>query len=216
MSGDFSPPVTLWPKEPNHEAALVVLLHGRGADERDIASIADVLPDEATYVAVRGPIVEGPGFAWFANLGVGQPVPESLGWVMDWFREWLKEVAPRERPVILVGFSNGGAFAGALALADPSRYLGVAILSGTLPFGVDIPTTSSRLEGLSVFYSQGENDTVIPKALQTRTRDYLVGESGATLEVSTDAGGHTISDSALQRLSSWIDGLIEHATDASA
>ena len=52
---------------------------------------------------------------------------------MDWFRAWLDEVAPAGRPVVLVGFSGGAAFAGGLVLDDPARYAGAAILYGTLP-----------------------------------------------------------------------------------
>jgi phospholipase/carboxylesterase len=212
MSAEFSPPVTIWHNERDDEAPLVVLLHGRGSDERDIAALAELLPDQATYVAVRGPIAEGPGFAWFFNHGIGQPLAESLATVMDWFREWLEGVAPRARPVILVGFSAGAAFAGALALADPTRYLGVAMMSGTLPFDAGVPTTPRRLEGRSVFLSQGDSDTVIPKDLQVRTRDFLENESAATLSVSTDPGGHTIGQVALERLRRWIANLLAETT----
>ena len=47
---------------------------------------------------------------------------------MDWFRAWLDDVAPAGRPVVLVGFSGGAAFAGGLVLDDPSRYAGAAVL----------------------------------------------------------------------------------------
>jgi pimeloyl-ACP methyl ester carboxylesterase len=90
-------------------------------------------------VAVRAPLAEGSGFAWFANRGVGRPVTESLKETMRWFRDWMKDVAPATRPVILVGFSGGAAFAGGLLLDDPERYAGGAILYGTLPFGLACP-----------------------------------------------------------------------------
>jgi phospholipase/carboxylesterase len=35
---------------------------------------------------------------------------------MDWFRAWLDDAAPGDRPVALVGFSGGAAFAGGLVL----------------------------------------------------------------------------------------------------
>jgi hypothetical protein len=53
---------------------------------------------------------------------------------MGWFRDWLDDVAPAGRPVVLVGFSGGAAFAGGLVLDDPARFAGAAILHGTLPF----------------------------------------------------------------------------------
>ncbi len=58
---------------------------------------------------------------------------------MAWFRSWLDQVAPPGRPVILLGFSGGAAFAGGLLLGDPHRYAGAAILYGTLPFDAVVP-----------------------------------------------------------------------------
>ena len=121
------------------QAPLVVLLHGRGSHEQEILALADHLPTGPAYAAVRAPIAEGGGFAWFANRGIGRPVAESLAETMAWFRTWLDEVAPPGRPVILVGFSGGAAFAGGLLLSDPERFAGVAILYGTLPFDAGGP-----------------------------------------------------------------------------
>ena len=118
-----------------------MLLHGRGSHEREILALADHLPAGPPYAAVRAPIAEGGGYAWFANRGIGRPVAESLRATMDWFRGWLDDVAPAGRPVVLVGFSGGAAFAGGLVLDDPARYAGAAILYGTLPFDAGVPST---------------------------------------------------------------------------
>ena len=102
-------------------APLVVLLHGRGSHEREIIALAEHLPVGPAYAAVRAPIAEGGRYAWFANRGIGRPVAESLRATMDWFRQWLDGVAPSGRPVVLIGFSGGAAFAGGLLLDDPGR-----------------------------------------------------------------------------------------------
>ena len=88
-----------------------MLLHGRGSTEQEILGLAPHLPAGAAYVAVRAPIAEGVGFAWFANCGIGRHVAGSLASTMEWFRDWLDRAAPAGRPVILVGFSGGAAFA---------------------------------------------------------------------------------------------------------
>ena len=84
------------------DAPLVVLLHGRGSHEREILTLSGHLPPELSYAAVRAPIPEGSGFAWFANRGIGRPVAASLRTTMDWFRAWLDTAATPGRPVILV------------------------------------------------------------------------------------------------------------------
>ena len=85
------------------------------------------------------------------------------------------------RPVLLVGFSGGAAFAGGLVLADPARYAGAAILYGTLPFDAGIPVDTSRLANLPVFVAQGDADQVIPRELLDRTWTWLVDDSAATV-----------------------------------
>jgi phospholipase/carboxylesterase len=185
-------------------APLVVLLHGRGSSEQDIVALADHLPAGPEYAAVRAPIAEGGGYAWFANRGIGRPVAESLRATMDWFRGWLDDIAPAGRPVVLVGFSGGAAFAGGLLLDDPDRYAGAAILYGTLPFDAGVPTTPARLAGVPVVVAQGEHDTVIPRELLDRTWSYLLGESGAPTIARRDPVGHGIAPEALATVAGWL------------
>ena len=185
-------------------APLVVLLHGRGSSEREIIALADHLPPGPAYAAVRAPIPEGGGYAWFANRGIGRPVAESLTASMAWFRTWLDTVAPAGRPVVLVGFSGGAAFAGGLVLADPQRFSGAAILYGTLPFDAGVPVTPARLAGLPVFVAQGDEDKVIPPELLDRTWNYLLTDSAAPAYARRDPGGHQISGQTLRELGGWI------------
>lgn len=200
----FSPPVVAAAGSTDPAAPLVVLLHGRGSSEQDIVSLAQHLPAGPAYAAVRAPIAEGGGYAWFANRGIGRPVAESLRETMDWFRRWLDEAAPSGRPVVLVGFSGGAAFAGGLLLDDPGRFAGAAVLYGTVPFDAGVPTTAGRLAGVPVMVAQGDQDTVIPRELLDRTWSYVHGESGAEATGRRDPGGHGISAETLRALGEWL------------
>ena len=204
----FGPPTVAWHGGDDAARPLVVLLHGRGADERGIIGLAEHLPAGTSYAAVRAPIAEGGGFAWFANRGIGRPVAESLAETMAWFRTWLDGVAPPGRKVLLVGFSGGAAFAGGLLLSDPGRYAGAAILYGTLPFDAGVPLSAGLLDGVPVFVAQGEADRVIPRELLDRTWDYLREESGAPSYVRRDPGGHQLTAGVVVELSGWIAGVL--------
>lgn len=206
---DFSDPSVAWAAPDDPARPLVVLLHGRGADAAGIIGLADHLPDGPSYAAVRAPIGEGGGYAWFANRGIGRPVTESLAETMAWFRAWLDHVAPAGRPVVLVGFSGGAAFAGGLLLSEPHRFTGAAILYGTLPFDAGVPVTPARLAGVPVFVAQGDTDTVIPRELQDRTWDYLLGESGAPTSARRDPGGHGITATTVAELGGWITARLQ-------
>ena len=200
----FPAPAVAWAAPDDVTRPLVVLLHGRGADEAGIIGLAEHLPDGPSYAAVRAPIAEGGGYAWFANRGIGRPVAESLADTMAWFRGWLDEAAPAGRPVVLIGFSGGAAFAGGLVLDDPVRFAGAAILYGTLPFDAGVPVTASRLAGLPVFVAQGDADTVIPRELLDRTWSYLLTDSGAPPYARRDPGGHGITPETLAELGGWV------------
>ena len=190
---------------------LVVLLHGRGASESTMLGLAEVLdaalPGRATYACVRAPLPEGPGYAWFANRGIGRPRAESLREVMDWFRSWL-DTEHDGRPVLLVGFSGGAAFAGGLALGDPGRWSGLAVLLGTLPFDAGVPTGAGRLADLPVLVAQGDDDHVIPAELLAATWDYLHDASGAATTGHRDPGGHGLAAGTVRALATWLDDVL--------
>ncbi|MDA8101463.1 MAG: hypothetical protein M0Z34_00685, partial [Nitrospiraceae bacterium] len=93
MSPLASAPVAAFAGSADPSAPLVVLLHGRGSDETGILPLASVLPSQVSYAALRAPIAEGGGYAWFANHGIGRPRPESLRKTMDWFSAWLSGIA---------------------------------------------------------------------------------------------------------------------------
>ncbi len=186
------------------DASLVVLLHGRGSDEQQIAALADHLPQHLAYAAVRAPIAEGSGYAWFANRGIGRPVAESLSETMAWFRTWLEATAAGRR-VLLVGFSGGAAFAGGLLLSDPRRWAGAAILLGTLPFDAGVPVEPGRLSGVPVLVAQADGDLVIPRELLDRTWSHLHDESGAVLTAHRDPGGHGLTTATVAVLAAWLE-----------
>lgn len=203
----FAPPVVAT-HAADPEAPLVVLLHGRGSHEQEIIGLAAHLPAGPEYAAVRAPIAEGGGYAWFANRGIGRPVAESLRSTMDWFHGWLDDVAPAGRPVVLVGFSGGAAFAGGLVLDEPTRWAGAAILHGTLPFDAGLATEPGQLASLPVFVAQGDADHVIPRELLDRTWDYALHESGADAVGHRHPGGHQLTAGTVAELGRWIAALL--------
>ncbi len=196
-------PIVRWrAQRAAHPVALVLALHGRGADESSLDALTDQLPDRLAVVALRGPIPVGPGFAWFENRGIGRPLEASLADSIAWVRAWLDATWPG--PVYLLGFSGGTAMAGALLLADPARFAGAVLLSGTLPFDAGLPTIDGRLAGIPVFHGHGELDSVIPSDLVDRTTGYLAGPAGSeTVQHLYPGLGHSIDRQVLRDVVQW-------------
>jgi phospholipase/carboxylesterase len=208
MSAPFAPAVVARAGSTDSSAPHVILLHGRGSNEDAILGLVDVLPVGPAYVALRAPIAEGGGYAWFANRGIGRPVAESLAQTMAWFRGWLDLELARAESITLVGFSGGAAFAGGLILSDPAHFAGAAILSGTLPFDAGVPVDPGRLGGVPMFVSQGDADSVIPRELLDRTWDYLAGPAGSATTAIRDSSGHGISREVATELGVWVGKLV--------
>ena len=203
--------VVAWSKpiEARPNTALVVALHGRGADERSMAGLTPFLPAGVTIAAPRGPIDVGNGFAWFANRGIGRPIEESIKAVGQELFAWLDAVAAIHSKIFLLGFSGGTAMAGGLLLAAPLRFAGSILLSGTMPWDAGYDTSADRLSGCKVFWGNDHEDEVIPADLVARSERWLADESGADLVERHYRGlGHSISPAELADVATFISAAL--------
>lgn len=122
---------------------LVVLLHGLGADERDLAGLVSVLPSDYLYASVRAPLpISGmPGYAWFPPLlaeGISAD-PTYVDAAARGLLAWLERVQARVRthgPVALLGFSQGAAMSVQLMRHAPELFAGAVVLSGFVAPGL--------------------------------------------------------------------------------
>ena len=186
-----------WSGTNTMDAPLVVLLHGWGETEADMMKWVPSLPAHLAYAGVRAPHLQGRRFGWFEP---GRPFAVAL----QWFETWLDVVAPAGRPVVLVGFSAGAAFGGGVLLSHPQRYLGAALLCGTLPFDAGVSTPSGHLAGKEVFLAHRTEDEMIPAELLERAWTFLVQDSGARVRAARYAGPHGISPAMLADLAHWV------------
>jgi phospholipase/carboxylesterase len=120
---------------------MLVLFHGRGADEHDLFPVLDLLDPEQRLLGVtpRGPLSLPPGGAhWYALGGLGTPDPSTFLSTYEQATGWLDELAaetgiPPEKTV-LGGFSQGAVMAYSLALGkDRPRPAVLIALSGFIP-----------------------------------------------------------------------------------
>ena len=204
-------PVTRWRKarDPRGQRPpLLVLLHGRGADEDDLFALAPAIDPGIAVASIRAPLpTDEGGYTWCESRSPGRYIGESLRASLVWFGEWLDSLGagrPESQDVYLLGFSAGMAMASALLLDQPRRYAGAVLLSGTLPFDTDLPISKNRLAGARVFYGHGSFDRVIPADLVTRSAKYLRDSSGAEVESRSYAIAHEISDAEMSDINAWL------------
>jgi len=204
-------PVVRWRKATHSgegRPPLLVLLHGRGADEHDLFELVPAIDPAFAIASVRAPIAldEG-GYTWSQSTAPGRYVAESLRASITRMRTWLDDLdGGRAEPqrMYLLGFSAGMAMASALLFDQPARYAGGILLSGTLPFDTDLSVTKNRLADVDVFHGHGSFDTAIPADLVARTSTYLKERSGARLTTRDYPIAHAISEAEIADISGWL------------
>jgi phospholipase/carboxylesterase len=204
-------PVVRWRKA-THDGAgrppLLVLLHGRGADENDLFDLSSAIDPAFAVASVRAPIAldEG-GYTWCESMTPGRYIATSLRTSIVRMQRWFDTTGggrPDPQRTYLLGFSAGMAMASALIFDEPARYAGGVLLSGTLPFDTDLSITKNRLADVDIFYGRGTFDTAIPGDLVERTATYLHERSGARLTERTYPIPHAISDAEIADISRWL------------
>jgi phospholipase/carboxylesterase len=190
---------------------LLVLFHGRGADERDLFPLLDVVDPERRLLGVtpRGPLHLPPGGAhWYAVKDIGFPDPVTFTETFALASTWLDGVAadagiPAER-IVLGGFSQGAVMTYALGLGEGRpRPAGLIALSGFTP---TVPGFALSLEPPlpRVAIGHGVLDPVISVDWSREARARL-GDAGAEVTYRESPHlAHSIDPAFVRELPAWL------------
>jgi phospholipase/carboxylesterase len=194
---------------PDGRHPLLVLLHGRGANEEDLAALADVLDGRFLAVAVRAPFafVYGPGFTWYEFDAVGSPEPKMFRAGYERLIATLQEITATHpvdpSRVYLFGFSMGTVMSHAVALSRPDLVRGVVANSGYVPEQTSLAFRWDALKHLDIIITHGVMDEVIPVSMGRRARE-LYEASPANLDYREYPMGHQISQESLDDVAAWL------------
>jgi phospholipase/carboxylesterase len=193
-------------------AGLLILHHGRGADEHDLLGLADVLdPQRRLHVVTpRAPLtVPGwPGNHWYLVPRVGYPDPQTFHAAyarLATFHDELWErtgIAPER--TVLGGFSMGSVMSYALGLAgDRAAPAGILAFSGFIPTveGWE-PDVGSRPH-LPVFIAHGRRDPIMDVAFARRARS-LLQAGGLPVSYHESEVAHQIDPDHIPEATRWL------------
>jgi phospholipase/carboxylesterase len=193
-------------------AGLVVLHHGRGADEHDLLGLADVLdPERRLHVVTpRAPLtIPGwPGHHWYVVPRVGYPDPDTfhaayaaLTALHDglWERTGL---TPDQ--TVFGGFSMGSVMSYALGLgSDRPAPAGILAFSGFIPTVDGWQTDLAGRTGTRAFIAHGRNDPIMDVAFARRARE-LLEAGGLPVEYHESDAGHHIDPEHVPAAVDWL------------
>ena len=172
--------------------AAVLLLHGFGSNERDLAGLVPALQLELPWASLRAPLPAGPGAAWFRITTPGSPDVEPVEAATAAIWAWVDEHLDSSTRVVPIGFSQGGLMATQLLRTRPERVLAPVVLGGFVlgaPQPADDVLATTRPP---VFWGRGAEDRVIAAHAVTRTGDWLPRHS-ALVERVYPGLAHSIS-----------------------
>ena len=185
---------------------LLVLLHGRGADERDLFPLLDLLDPERRLLGVtpRGPLSLPPGGAhWYVVREIGSPDPETFLPTYAAVSEWLDGLGFAPERTVIGGFSQGAVMTYALSLGSgrPRPAASIA-LSGFMP---TVPGFELDLEPPlpPVAIGHGTFDPVISVDWSRRAQETLEA-AGADVLYREYPLPHAVDPGFLGELAPWI------------
>lgn len=193
-------------------SGLLVLHHGRGADENDLLPLADVLdPERRLHVATpRAPLtVPGwPGYHWYVVPRVGYPEPETFDASRRQLAAFHDEMWQRTgldaSRTVLGGFSMGTVMSYALGLSgDRPPPAGILAFSGFIATVTGWEPSLTDRADLRAFIAHGRLDPVIGVEFGRRAQKLLTS-AGLGVEYHESDVAHQIDPAFLPAASGWL------------
>jgi phospholipase/carboxylesterase len=214
MDSDLSLPYVLSvPSGKSAEVRMptVFVLHGRGADARDMADLAPLIDHGYRFVFPNAPepFEPSPGFSfgytWFDSWPAE---PSSIARSRELLLRFIDEVIERyptpPGKVIVGGFSQGGLMALDVGFRTKQKPAGIVVMSGALyeedppPFSPDIP----------VLMVHGTEDDMLPVQLAHRARRILE-QKGVRVEYHEFPMGHYVTPESMAVVGAFIRSRLE-------
>ena len=189
---------------------LLVLHHGRGADEHDLLGLADVLdPERRLHVVTPGGPLQVPGWPgkhWYVVPQVGYPDPETFAAAYRALTEfhdatWARTGTTPEQTVF-GGFSMGSVMSYALGLGpDRPAPAGILAFSGFIPtvagWHADIPRDTRA------FIAHGRRDPIMDVQFARSAREQL-DAAGMDVEYHESDAAHHIDPAHIPAAKKWL------------
>jgi phospholipase/carboxylesterase len=191
---------------------LLVLHHGRGADEHDLLALADVLdPQGRLHVATpRAPLTlpGWPGYHWYVVPRVGYPDPDTFHAAFAALSEFHDELW--ERTGVGADRTVLGSYSLGLA-ADRPSHAGILVFSGFVPVVDGWAPSLDYRTGTRAFIAHGRNDPIMSVEFARKARELVEG-GGLDVEYHESDAAHHIDPAHVPAAVEWLGQTIPPAS----
>jgi phospholipase/carboxylesterase len=191
---------------------LLVLHHGRGADEHDLLSLGDVLdPQRRLHIATpRAPLTlpGWPGYHWYVVPRVGYPDPDSFhaayGALAEFHDELWERTGVAPDRTVLGGFSMGSVMSYSLGLGgERPAPAGILAFSGFVPVVEGWEPHLDDRRGTRAFIAHGRNDPIMAVDFARQARA-LLEAGGLDVEYHESDAAHHIDPAHVPAAVDWL------------
>lgn len=195
-------------------APAVVLIHGRGTNERDLLPIGAQLPEELHVLSVRAPNpMQGPNsFTWYdldlsaGGLHASQPEPDGFRESLDLIHEFVSGAVEHydldPDRVGLLGFSQGAITSMSALIERPDAYRWIVALNGYLAESHHDAVENAA--GKSAFIGCGATDQIIPPARAEQAAE-LLESGGVDVRFEKYNVGHGTTPDGITDIVEWLE-----------
>jgi phospholipase/carboxylesterase len=190
----------------DHEAPVLLLLHGTGGNEEDLVDLGHFCCPGAALLSPRGQILENGMPRFFRRLAEGIFDEEDLIFRTHQLADFVEAAAAKygfaPKKVVALGYSNGANIAASVLLLRPRALAGAVLLRAMLPLK---PETAPDRRSVPVFLAAGRQDPIVPvKSVESLAA--LLQAAGAEIDLYWSDAGHQLVSPELEAARIWLAG----------
>lgn len=201
---------------PVQPTSLLLLLHGVGGNETNLAGIAAGIAPEVLVVLPRGPLTLGDAqHAWFrvafTTAGpqiVAEEAEASRQSLVRFIAQLQAAYGIAQARTLIAGFSQGGILSASVGLTAPASVAGFAVLSGRiLPELEPLLAPREQLARMQALIAHGRDDMKLPVGWAERADALLTG-LGVPHALRLYPGGHGIGEAMARDFWGWTHAVL--------
>jgi thioredoxin 1 len=193
---------------------VLLLMHGYGADERDLGALLPYLDPEGKFVTVlpRGPHAAPPGFSWFDVMTQDPEVAregfaEALNAVDELLDSACAEHGMKREEAVVAGFSQGAGLAFALAYRPSDKpHPAAALAMSPFVHNEMVDVDWEQAKEIPILLQHGTDDPMVPVKNSRELAQQLI-ERGVPVVYSEYPMGHEVALESVQQARSWLDAV---------
>lgn len=180
-----------------------LLLHGTGGNELDLLPLAGKIDEEASFLSVRGNVLENGMPRFFKRLAEGVFDEVDLVFRTKELYEFIVEASEKygfdRNNIIAIGYSNGANIAASLLFHYQDALKGAILHHPMVPLrNLQLPD----LTGISVFIGAGTNDPIC-SPLESGELESLLSQANANVHLHWEKRGHQLTIEEVEAAAKW-------------